>query len=806
MIGIVVVSHSRPLAEAAVALALQMVHGPAPQVVIAAGLDQDTLGTNALEVKRAIESIDSREGVLVLMDLGSAVLSTELALDLVDPGLREKVVLTPAPLVEGLVAAVVHAAGGASATEVAHEAALGLLGKEAHLGIAVESALDSSLPQPEATVYFTINLRHGLHARPAARLVGEVKRFDAHLLLTNLTTGKGPVPAASLSRVAALGAARGHELELTGAGRQAKEAVEAVLALAGRNFDEIDQPAPPPALERSGRGPLPASPGIAVGPVVQAGRGAMVIPAESASDPTLEWRRLREALAATRTDISRARARVAREAGESEAAILDAHLALLDDDDIIGASRRAIDEGTGAARAWADVLGGAAAALANLDDSYLNARAADIQGVGDQVLRHLLGLSGPTVDRRGILVAADLTPSDTADLDRSLVMGIVTAYGSPTSHSVILARSLSIPAVVGAGRAVLDLAEGTTLVLDGKTGDLLIDPPSDVVESYLRSAEAIDRDRGEALARSRHPARTSDGTVIEVAANIGSLADAYRALEAGADGVGLLRTEFLFLHRPDPPDSEEQEAVYRDIAQALGGRRLTIRTVDVGGDKPLRYLPVAAEANPFLGLRGIRLGLAQPEIMIDQLRAILGVARTHPVSVMFPMVSVVDELLEARRLLEAVADEQGGIPPGFKVGMMVEVPAAALNARAFAPLVDFFSIGTNDLTQYTLAAERGNESVAALADPLDPAVLALIDRVCRVAVSTEVRVAVCGEVASDPVAIPLLLGLGVNELSVAVPAIPAVKDTVRALSMAESNKRAALALTLSSAAAVRALP
>jgi phosphocarrier protein FPr len=217
-------------------------------------------------------------------------------------------------------------------------------------------------------------------------------------------------------------------------------------------------------------------------------------------------------------------------------------------------------------------------------------------------------------------------------------------------------------------------------------------------------------------------------------------------------------------------------------------------------------MPVATEANPFLGLRGIRLGLAQPEVLTNQLRAIVGVARTHPVSVMFPMVSVLDELLDARRLLEAVAAEQGGIPPGLEVGMMVEVPAAALNARAFAPHVDFFSIGTNDLTQYTLAAERGNESVAALADPLDPAVLALIDRVCRVAASTEVRVAVCGEVASDPVAIPLLLGLGVTELSVAVPAIPTVKDAVRALSMAESKERAAMALTLSSAVAVRALP
>ena len=805
MVGIVVVSHSRRLAEAAVALAMEMVHGQAPPVAIAAGLDADTFGTNALEVKAAIESVCSSEGAVVLMDLGSAVLSTELALDLIDPRMRSSVVLTAAPLVEGLVAATVQAAGGATAAEVAAEASLGLLGKETQLGVAHLAAVDPSIPPSEVTAYFIVNSAHGLHARPAARLVGEAKRYDAQLQLSNVTNGLGPVPASSLTRVASLGATRGHKLELTGAGRQAKEAVEAVLALAARNFDERDNPPPIPSSPVTREaGPVPASPGIAVGPAVIAGRGTIDLTSGPVGDPGQEWRRLREALAETRTEIGRVRARVARDAGEEDAGIFDAHIALLDDEDLIGATRQAIDSGIGAARAWGAVIARVADELALLDDQYLNARAADVRGVGDQVLRHIVGATGRRFDRRGILVAEDLTPAHTADLDRSLVLGIVTAYGSPSSHSSILARSLSIPAVVAAGRHVLDLAEGTTLAIDGESGALLIDPTPEIVEEYLRRAEKLDQERAAAFARARNRVETTDGVAIEVAANIGSLADARRAVEAGADSVGLLRTEFLFLGRADSPSVDEQEAVYRAIASTLDGRRLTVRTIDVGGDKPLRYLPVGAEANPFLGLRGIRLGLQRPDVLRDQLRAIARVAREYPVSVMFPMVSVTDEVQAARRILDEVSAEEQVSSVGFEVGIMVEVPSAALNAAAFLPYVDFFSIGTNDLTQYTMASERGNESVSGLADALDPAVLALIERVCRAANPAAIKVAVCGEVASDLVGVPLLIGLGVDELSVSVPSVPPVKDAVRSVSRVEARALAERALTLGTATAVRA--
>lgn len=808
MVGIVVVSHSRRLAEAAVALALEMVHGQPPPIAIAAGLDVDTLGTDAIAVKAAIESVDSPDGVVVFMDLGSAVLSAELALDLIEPELRDRVVLTSAPLVEGLVAAVVQAATGASAAEVAADALAGLLGKESHLGGGHRTIEDEGASrETEMTALIEINLEHGLHARPAARLVSEARRYDASLSLRNLTKGIGPVPASSLSRVASLGASRGHRIELTAHGRQAKEALEAVLALAGRNFDEINlEPSAPAQFDGMAHsGPLPASPGIAVGPAVVAGGGSVVLPKENGSDPTREWRRLREALAGVRTEIGRARARIAREAGEQEAAIFDAHLMLLDDEEVIDPTREAIEAGRSAARAWADAIDRVAGHWSELDDPYLNGRAADVRGVGDQVLRHIVGAPPRTFSRRGILVTDDLTPADTATLDPSLVMGIVTAYGSPSSHSAILARSLGIPAVVAAGRQVLDVPEGTVLALDGTNGTLLVNPDRDVVEQYRRRSEEEERERNAALARSRQPVATSDGVAILVEANIGSLFDADMAARVGADGVGLLRTEFLFLNRPDAPSIDEQEAVYRQIAETLGERRLTIRTLDVGGDKPLRYLPVAREANPFLGLRGIRLGLRQPDLLRDQLEAICRVAHTHPVAVMFPMIATVNELKAARQLLTEAAEKAGGSPADLEVGIMVEVPSAALNAAAFAPLVDFFSIGTNDLTQYTLAAERGNETVASLADGLDPAILRLIDLVCRAARPVKVRVAICGELASDPVAVPLLIGLGVHELSVSAPAVPRIKDLVRTLSHEEAQARAARALTLPSAEAVRDL-
>jgi phosphocarrier protein FPr len=403
-----------------------------------------------------------------------------------------------------------------------------------------------------------------------------------------------------------------------------------------------------------------------------------------------------------------------------------------------------------------------------------------------------------------VLIAMDLTPAEAVALDPTRIVGVVLAAGSATSHSAILVRGLGIPAVVGAGPGVLTTAEGTLVALDGATGELVVSPDDAVLVRFRSRAKELAATGQAARQRSAQPARTSDGVEVHVGANLGSVEDARLAAELGADLAGLVRTEFLFLDRQEAPDVDEQEAIYRGIANAMGGRRITLRTLDVGGDKPLPYLPAPPECNPFLGVRGIRLALAVPGLLADQLLAIVRVARDTPVSVMFPMVSTVDELLAARRALDGALHRAGTArPAGLLVGMMVEVPAAALKAAAFSPHVDFLSIGTNDLTQYALAAERGNAGVAALADPYDPGVLRLIAATCEGA--GDALVAVCGELAADEAAAQLLIGLGVRELSVGPRAVAGVKQAVRRVDVRAATELGARALDAEGPQAVRAL-
>ena len=409
----------------------------------------------------------------------------------------------------------------------------------------------------------------------------------------------------------------------------------------------------------------------------------------------------------------------------------------------------------------------------------------------------------------GIVVAPDLAPSEVAALGGSSVAGIALAAGGPTSHAAILARALGLPAVAGAGDALLAVPDGTSLVLDGDAGTVTVAPPPEAVAAIERRRERQTRDAAAARQEAVGPAVTLDGGAVRVEANISGPEDVPAALAAGADGVGLLRTEFLFLSAAAMPGEDEQAAAYAAVADALGGRPLTVRTLDAGADKPLPYLALPLEANPFLGVRGLRLGLARPEQLRCQLRAVLRVAASHDVRVMFPMVATVDELRRARGLLDearaSLLDDGFAVPSRLEVGVMLEVPSAALLAEKMAPLVDFFSVGTNDLTQYTLAAERGNAGVAGLADPLHPAVLQLIRRTALAAAAEGRRLAVCGEVAGDRLAVPLLLGLGATELSMNAVAIPAAKQAVRLTDAVRATDLAEEALSQESAADVRRL-
>jgi multiphosphoryl transfer protein len=814
VVGLVIVSHSATLAEGIAELARGM--GAEVPIELAGGIDapEPALGTDAAQVLEAIERADQGEGVLVLMDLGSAVLSAEMALDLLSEERRGRVVLSEAPLVEGAVAAAVTAKLGASLADVAAEARGALGAKATHLGSGEPAAPLAAAAAGNGTRTITLTVRNplGLHARPAARFVQTAGGFGADITVTNLTTGGGPASGRSLNAIATLGVRQGHEIAVAASGPQADQALAALEALAARDFDEqaAVEPAPPP-LDRPQAGPpgalvgLPAAPGIALGPARHFRVPAPEIPTGPAADPGAEWEALQQALARVRTEIRATRDSVAARAGEYSAAIFDAHILFLEDDELLEPARRAIFEhGKNAARAWHDASESVAARYRSLDDEYLQARAEDLAGVARQVVAELVGGEAPAaVAEPGIVLAGDLTPADTAALDRELVRGIATAHGGPTSHSAILARSLGIPAAVGLGEPLLEVPEGAPLALDGDAGAVVVDPAEELVRDFERRRAERKEEALRAWASAQRPAQTRDGRRIEVVANVGSPEDVDAAVANGAEGVGLLRTEFLFLERDSLPAEDEQYAAYTDMAELLQGRPLILRTLDVGADKPLSYLPRRTEANPFLGVRGIRLGLAQPELLETQLRAALRAAAKHPLKVMFPMVTTLAEFRQAVSVLHSAREQLGA--PRMEVGIMVEVPAAALAAESFAREVDFFSIGTNDLVQYTMAAERGNEAVAGLADGLHPAVLRLIRGVVAAAETHGRWVGVCGELGADPLAVPVLVGLGVSELSVNPPAIPATKEAVRQLDMGTAGRLAREALRLDSAGDVRAL-
>jgi len=486
----------------------------------------------------------------------------------------------------------------------------------------------------------------------------------------------------------------------------------------------------------------------------------------------------------------------------AEAGILEAQALMLEDPALLEGARERVIQGTAADVAVAETMAPFAAMLRASPDPVFQARAADVDDVVGQVRRALLGLSDApaTPTQPSIVVARDLAPSQTAGLDRALVVGFATEQGTATAHTAILARALGLPAVVGIPGLVDAVADGQALLLDGDEGTVLVDPP----------AEAIPQLGGPAvLAVDAEPALTRDGRRVEVGSNAANLEDALRAAAAGADGIGLLRSEFLFLGADQLPTEDEQVAMLEAVTGAMGSRPVILRTLDVGADKPLPALPQPPEANPALGVRGLRLQLLRrPDLLADQLRAALRVAAKHPLRLMFPMVSTVEEVRQAKAILaEALRDVNVATVngPRMPVGIMVEVPAAAIGADLLAREVDFFSIGTNDLTQYLFAADRTNPDLGPLADSLHPALLRMIDQVVKAAHRQRRWVGVCGEMASDLWAVALLVGLGVDELSVHPPLVARIKAAVRQLNAAECAKVAAAALELESGEAVRHL-
>ncbi|WP_396214119.1 phosphoenolpyruvate--protein phosphotransferase [Gemmatimonas sp.] len=680
---------------------------------------------------------------------------------------------------------------------------------------AAPAAADSAITSAPVVV----GARTGLHARPAAVVAAAARRFAADL---RLHKDGQEANARSVVSIMALEVGGGDTLTVVGRGSDAAEAIQELVALLATDLDAgaahgkpaHGQPAPArpapvtlsttePVAEGVLRG-VAASPGLAIGQVFHLRHDDAVVEQRGA-DPAQEQRAIESALSAAHVQLEGLRQRLTEEADADHAAIFAAHQELLEDPEVLDRAAAQVRAGDSAAWAWQQAYTSQADRLSALSNAVMRGRATDLRDVGRRVLQLLVGGSAPVdVPADSIVVAEDLTPSDTAALDRTKVRALCTTMGSATSHVAILARGLGLPAVAGVDPRILAVPAGTRVVVDGDRGTVNTTPSADD-ESRIVARQSLDSERRERdLAAAMEPATTTDGHRVEVVANIGAVSEGARVADVGGEGVGLLRSEFLFMDRRTAPDEDEQAKSYRIVARALGPERiLVIRTLDVGGDKPLPYLDVAAELNPFLGERGVRLTLARPELFRTQVRAILRASASGKVAMMFPMIATLAEWRAAKALVEREREALGVAP--IPVGIMVEIPAAALIAEQFAREADFFSIGTNDLTQYTMAMDRTNPRLAPQVDALHPSVLRLIERTVAGARAHGRWVGVCGALAGDLHAVPILIGLGVDELSADIPLVPAVKARVRSLSLAECRETARLALEAGDGAEVRAI-
>jgi len=647
----------------------------------------------------------------------------------------------------------------------------------------------------------------GLHARPAAVLAMAAKKFKSDI---KLIRGDDTANAKSLVAIMGLSTRQNDEIRVKAWGSDAGEATALLAKLLTEGCNETaDAPGsiapveitaervvPADADEMLG---LPASPGLAVGRVMQFRRETFDVD-ESGKGTEEENTKLDEALAKAHSQIEILKENLP---DASKAKILEAHQEMLEDPEMVGLARKGVIAGKSAAFAWRAAFTSHAELLQGLDNPLLRARAVDIRDVGRRVLSLLAGVRQDRIEtpEKSILIAQELTPSEVSSLDPGKVLGICTTGGGPTGHVAILARALGIPSVCGINEAALTIDNGSLVVLDGSKGTLRQNPSEDELATVTADMAEQDTRRKREKADAGKPAITSDGHRIEVAANVHNALETREAMTLGADGVGLLRSEFLFLGRDTAPTEEEQAEAYKDVAKILGRTRpLVIRTLDVGGDKPLSYLPLAKEDNPFLGLRGVRVSLDRPDLFRIQLRAILQAAPIGNLHIMFPMIATLDELRAAKQIL---SEEQQATGHNAKVGVMIEVPAAAVIAELFAREADFFSIGTNDLTQYTLAMDRGHPKLGKQADALHPAVLNLIRMTVEGAHKHQKWVGICGGIASDLLAIPVLLGLGIDELSVSVPALPAVKARICRLDLGRCQALAREVLQLGTAGEVR---
>lgn len=825
MIGIVIVSHSRKLSDGLKEMAEAMTNQPVP-IASAGGVDDpdSPLGTDGIRVLEGIREVMSEDGVLIFADLGSAKLNAEMALDLLEPEEREKVRFCDAPLVEGVLAAAVQSATGAGIDAVAQEALQSGAQKGGAAGTGEPGPPDIGADGPSRE--FVIRNPMGLHARPAARLVAAMSAFHGDIRLTNVTKGKKPVNAKSINGIM-LSEVSGNDRITVTAEPDEAEAVFAELArLVDENFGETGEVRPRSAAAKTDAGTsvpdgadtaltgelkgIPISAGYALGPLHHVKRGLPEVAAVKVEDVQAELRRLEKALDEAEAGIDAALGAGGDRLGAYDRKIFEAHKTYLRDPEIIDAVKARITlDHICAEAAWHDVVSTLADTYAKLDDPLLKARAADVTDVGLRVMTILTGAErvATVSGAPAILAFGELHPSDVLSLDREKVLGICAARGGKTSHAAILASALGIPVVFALGDGLEGVPDGQEVLLDGTAGKLDPEPGEEAVKRMKKDSQARAERLAQAQAVRDLPARTSDGHEVRAAANMATENDVTAIADSGAQEVGLFRTEFLFMDRDAAPDEDAQYEVYRRIVTGLKGKPLTVRTADIGGDKPVVYLDRPAEANPNLGWRGIRYSLDAPDFFDTQLAAILRASAHGPVRIMFPMVSTRDEARAGRKRVTGMMDrlrERGlAFDEELEIGIMIEVPAAAEMAPLIAPEVDFFSIGTNDLTQYVMAADRANPKVKDLFDPFSPAVLRMIAKSISAAHDAGIWIGMCGAMAGSPEAVPILLGLGLDEFSMTPADIAEFKLTVSRMSLPACRDLAADVLELGSAAEVR---
>lgn len=677
-------------------------------------------------------------------------------------------------------------------------------------------AAASSGAEQEQTLSFVVPLVHGIHARPAALIANFAKTQSVEITVSAHGRSANARSAVSLM---ALGLKHGDEITLLarGAGAAAtldhlkqlvvgiKEAPLAADAKASHEAPvavEQSRPASNTAAASNRLRGVIASRGLAVGRAVtlKAAEIAVVEAGRGIAHEGAEFERAREEVRARLNQLAQHSQGAAKE-------VITAHLEFIDDWELVASARRAIARGKSAAFAWRRAVRDSADTLRALGDPRMSERVDDLIDLESQVLLALSGAAPvaiPQLPDRAILVAEDLKPSQLVSLDATKLAGICLAAGGPTSHVAILAAAMGVPALVALGQLVLSVEDGAWLVLDAEQGTVTISPDQVALAAAEQTLTQRKQRQQSERAAAHVDCRTADGERIEVFANLGSIAEAQVAVAHGAEGCGLLRTEFLFLERDAPPSEDEQLQQYQGIARALENRPLVIRTLDIGGDKPIPYLPLPTEANPALGLRGVRTSLWRPDLLRVQLRAILRVQPVEQCRVLLPMITDPAEIRAVRRMLDEVRRELGITSP-VAVGAMIETPASAVIADRIAREVDFLSIGTNDLTQYTLAMDRGHAELAHRIDGLHPAVLNLIAMTVAAANDHHKLVAVCGGLASEPAAVPVLIGLGVRELSVVPTLVPQLKSLIRTVTVEACRSLAEQALAMDTAEAVRAL-